>query len=254
MSSLEAHRTPPTITALIIATAILAGLGGYFLGQGSSLGLFGSSSRTPSIKYQDSEDSSDSEGEKEGQEGLSTFTQSTNDEYKLVLVVRTDLGMGKGKIAAQCSHATLACYKALQKASPDHAVLKRWERQGQAKIALQVQSEDDLDVLQAQAMSLGLCAQVVRDAGRTQIAAGSATVLGVGPGPFVGMSWFVPSFTNRRPQQREVEYDALGRTDTSPSSPIRLKGSGELKAKRRRGRSLSNLSTGRLPPQMILVG
>lgn len=38
-------------------------------------------------------------------------------------------------------------------------------------------------MLQAQAISMGLCAQVVRDAGRTQIAAGSATVLGVGPAP-----------------------------------------------------------------------
>lgn len=38
-------------------------------------------------------------------------------------------------------------------------------------------------MLQAQAMSMGVCAQVVRDAGRTQIAAGSATVLGVGPAP-----------------------------------------------------------------------
>ena len=29
----------------------------------------------------------------------------------MVLVVRTDLEMGKGKVAAQCSHATLAAYK-----------------------------------------------------------------------------------------------------------------------------------------------
>ena len=33
--------------------------------------------------------------------------------------------------------------------------------------------------LQAQAMSLGLCARTIQDAGRTQIAAGSTTVLGV---------------------------------------------------------------------------
>ena len=32
-------------------------------------------------------------------------------------------------------------------------------------------------------MSLGLCARVIRDAGRTQIASGTTTVLGVGPGP-----------------------------------------------------------------------
>lgn len=34
-------------------------------------------------------------------------------------------------------------------------------------------------MLQAQAMSLGLCARVIQDAGRTQIASGSRTVLGI---------------------------------------------------------------------------
>lgn len=62
-------------------------------------------------------------------------------------------------------------------------MLKRWERLGQAKIAVRVDSEEEMLMLQAQAVSLGLCAQVIHDAGRTQIAAGSATVLGVGPGP-----------------------------------------------------------------------
>jgi len=38
-------------------------------------------------------------------------------------------------------------------------------------------------LLQAQAMSIGLAAHSIRDAGRTQIAAGSRTVLAVGPGP-----------------------------------------------------------------------
>jgi peptidyl-tRNA hydrolase len=38
-------------------------------------------------------------------------------------------------------------------------------------------------MLQAQAMSLGLCARIIHDAGRTQIASGSATVLGIGPAP-----------------------------------------------------------------------
>ena len=69
------------------------------------------------------------------------------------------------------------------RALPQNDTLSRWERQGQAKIALQVKDEDELHTLQAQAVSLGLCAKVVRDAGRTQIVAGSATVLGVGPGP-----------------------------------------------------------------------
>lgn len=48
---------------------------------------------------------------------------------------------------------------------------------------MQVKSEDELEELQAKAISLGICAQIIHDAGRTQIASGSATVLGVGPAP-----------------------------------------------------------------------
>ena len=54
---------------------------------------------------------------------------------------------------------------------------------GQAKVVLQAKNEEEIETLQAQALSLGLCAQIIHDAGRTQIASGSATVLGVGPGP-----------------------------------------------------------------------
>lgn len=71
----------------------------------------------------------------------------------------------------------------LLRADAAHSVLRRWERLGQAKVALKVESEEDLLMLQAQAVSLGLCAQVIHDAGRTQIASGSATVLGIGPAP-----------------------------------------------------------------------
>lgn len=110
----------------------------------------------------------------------------SNEECKLVLVVRTDLGMTKGKIAAQCSHATLACYKTLLRApanSPQRKILSRWERLGQAKIAVQVKSQEEMLELRRKARSLGLTAEVIQDAGRTQIEAGSMTVLGVGPAP-----------------------------------------------------------------------
>lgn len=62
-------------------------------------------------------------------------------------------------------------------------VLRRWERLGQAKIAVKCDSEAEMEELQATALSLGICAEVIHDAGRTQIAAGSATVLGIGPAP-----------------------------------------------------------------------
>ncbi|RTE83318.1 hypothetical protein BHE90_002109 [Fusarium euwallaceae] len=112
--------------------------------------------------------------------------QDNGEECKLVLVVRTDLGMTKGKIAAQCSHATLACYKTLLRApanSPQRKILSRWERLGQAKIAVQVKSQEEMLELRRKARSLGITAEVIQDAGRTQIEAGSMTVLGVGPAP-----------------------------------------------------------------------
>lgn len=88
-----------------------------------------------------------------------------------------------GKIGAQCGHATLACYKHFLRHAPNSTILKRWERMGQAKVALQVKGEEELEILQAQAVSLGLVAHIIHDAGRTQIASGSATVLGIGPAP-----------------------------------------------------------------------
>jgi len=92
-------------------------------------------------------------------------------------------------MAAQCGHATLACYKSLLKAStkapnsPQARVLKMWEKYGQAKIAVQIKSQDEMMELMGKARSLGVTAEVIADAGRTQIDAGSLTVLGVGPAP-----------------------------------------------------------------------
>ncbi|KAJ1959973.1 hypothetical protein GGI12_004056 [Dipsacomyces acuminosporus] len=104
-----------------------------------------------------------------------------DEDTKLVLIIRTDLGMTKGKIAAQCSHATLGCYKRALRYAP--GMLKAWEYTGQAKVTLKCSSEEELLALQKKAQELGLVAQSICDAGRTQIAAGSRTVLGIGPGP-----------------------------------------------------------------------
>lgn len=62
-------------------------------------------------------------------------------------------------------------------------MLSRWERFGQAKVAVQVKSLDELQELMGRAQSLGITAEVIQDAGRTQIDPGSLTVLGVGPAP-----------------------------------------------------------------------
>ena len=71
-----------------------------------------------------------------------------SDDYKMVLLIRTDLGMSKGKVAAQCCHATLAAYKSATKGSEDQKRwLYRWEEFGQAKITLKVDSEQEMYVV-----------------------------------------------------------------------------------------------------------
>ncbi|KAM7538158.1 hypothetical protein Aperf_G00000078316 [Anoplocephala perfoliata] len=101
-------------------------------------------------------------------------------DLKLVLVVRNDLGMTKGKVAAQCSHATLGCYQIAMEQCSD--VVNMWESAGQMKIVLRAPDYDALKGLQSKANKAGLPYCLVHDAGHTQVAAGSATVLGIGPG------------------------------------------------------------------------
>ncbi|KAJ1700271.1 hypothetical protein LUZ63_000050 [Rhynchospora breviuscula] len=106
------------------------------------------------------------------------------EDFKMVLVVRNDLKMGKGKIAAQCSHATLGLYKKLVNRAPKY--LNRWEMCGQVKVVVKIETEDEMLVLQERAKSLSLPTHIVIDAGRTQIAPNSRTVMSIlGPADMV---------------------------------------------------------------------
>ncbi|NWR84667.1 PTH2 hydrolase, partial [Furnarius figulus] len=113
--------------------------------------------------------------------GAETDIMGESGEFKMVLIVRNDLKMGKGKVAAQCSHAAVSAYKQLQRRNPE--LLKQWEYCGQPKVVLKAPDEDTLEQLLAEAKRLGLTVSLIQDAGRTQIAPGSRTVLGIGPGP-----------------------------------------------------------------------
>lgn len=98
------NQSPPTVVAIALSTAILGALGGFFLGQASSVGIFGGPKASPSGAQEDSDledekdgDDEDDEDEDEVQEGLQSFDASSSfEECKLTLVVRTDLGMTKG--------------------------------------------------------------------------------------------------------------------------------------------------------------
>jgi peptidyl-tRNA hydrolase, PTH2 family len=108
-------------------------------------------------------------GEWESDDDEACAGPPTHGEHKLVLCVRTDLKMQKGKMAAQAGHATLGAYKAASRGN--RAAVKHWERSAQPKIALQIRSRAEAQALDVAARRKGLTTYMVHDAGRTQIAA-----------------------------------------------------------------------------------
>ena len=99
--------------------------------------------------------------------------------YKQTIVVRADLQMGKGKLAAQSSHASLGAYKKVARAHPE--VARAWENEGQMKIVLKVGSEEELLECYNKGKAAGIPCELIRDAGHTQIEPGTLTCFAAGP-------------------------------------------------------------------------
>ncbi|MCK4883361.1 MAG: peptidyl-tRNA hydrolase Pth2 [Candidatus Diapherotrites archaeon] len=99
--------------------------------------------------------------------------------FKQVVLMRTDLNMGRGKIAAQAGHAVVIAYKkalSLSKADVD-----AWEAMGMQKVVLKVSGKENLFKYFQQAKDAGLPTAMVKDAGRTQIPSGTHTCCAIGP-------------------------------------------------------------------------
>jgi len=95
---------------------------------------------------------------------------------KQVIVVRSDLDLGKGKMAAQVAHAAVS--------AADKSPWKReWINQGQKKTVVKCAGESELlDILKAAQLEK-LPTALIEDAGLTQIPPGTKTCLGIGPAP-----------------------------------------------------------------------
>ena len=99
--------------------------------------------------------------------------------YKQAIVIRSDLKMGKGKLAAQSSHASLASYNLVRRMHPK--VADQWEHEGQKKIVLKVGSESELLDHLEMVKEAGIPCELIRDAGHTQIDPNTITCFGAGP-------------------------------------------------------------------------
>jgi PTH2 family peptidyl-tRNA hydrolase len=102
-------------------------------------------------------------------------------KYKLAVVVRQDLKMGKGKVSAQVGHASVSASEITRK--KHNAWWRDWLDEGQCKVVLKVNSEDEIHELEMKAKRLGLPITTVRDRGLTQLRPDTLTCVGIGPGP-----------------------------------------------------------------------
>jgi len=94
----------------------------------------------------------------------------------MVILVRQDLKLPKGKLAAQVAHAAVeACFNS------EKGDVALWRDNGQKKVVLKVKDEKELLMYLMQAKSAKLRTALITDAGRTVVEPGTKTCVGIGP-------------------------------------------------------------------------
>ncbi|MBI4020568.1 MAG: aminoacyl-tRNA hydrolase [Candidatus Aenigmarchaeota archaeon] len=96
--------------------------------------------------------------------------------FKQAIVIRKDLKLSKGKLAAQAAHACLEAYK-----KADTWMQRKWEETGSKKVVLKADSLSHMRDIHKKALAAGLPCALIKDAGRTEVPAGTVTALGIGP-------------------------------------------------------------------------
>ena len=95
---------------------------------------------------------------------------------KQVIIMRSDLNMSRGKIAAQACHASLGSFK-----KSEASKLRKWESEGGKKVVLKVESLEDLYEIYEIAKKRDTASYLVRDAGHTELPSSTVTCLAIGP-------------------------------------------------------------------------
>ena len=103
------------------------------------------------------------------------------EKLKQMVVIRTDLKMGKGKMVAQGCHASVgAAFKVYKR---ERVWFNKWEVAGSKKIVCKVKSEEELVEIYEKARALKFPTVLIQDQGRTQVPFGTKTAVGIGPIP-----------------------------------------------------------------------
>ena len=96
--------------------------------------------------------------------------------YKQVLILRKDLDMGKGKLITHCVHAAIGAMRKI-----DEDIIAKWESEGSKKVVLKVSSLQEMKQIESKLKKVNMPYFLVKDAGLTQLKAGTVTALGIGP-------------------------------------------------------------------------
>ena len=97
-------------------------------------------------------------------------------DYKQVILVRQDLQLPKGKMAAQAAHASV---EAVLRSDKD--AVKRWHNEGMKKVVLKVADLKELHKYIQIAKDTGLITSIITDAGLTTVDPGTVTCGAIGP-------------------------------------------------------------------------
>ena len=107
------------------------------------------------------------------------YNENSDDELKMVIAVRRDLKLPKGKLAVQVAHGAVDVVIKSLKYDPDK--VNDWLNSGAKKVVVYVKNLDELWETKAKAEDLGVISSIVRDAGRTVVEPGTITALAIGP-------------------------------------------------------------------------
>lgn len=115
---------------------------------------------------------------------------ANNDgKAKQVILIRNDLNISAGKLAAQVAHASLAAFLNREKADPLAQELsihlseadRVWLTHRFTKVCLAVKDETELIYFYEEAKKLGLKCSLIKDAGFTELSEPTFTTVGIGP-------------------------------------------------------------------------
>jgi len=114
----------------------------------------------------------------------------SEEEIVMYIVLRTDLGMGKSKLAAHAAHAAHRVLRTRELSDPaatgfdtTKKWLEDWEAGSYAKVVLRADNLEEMRQLTSDLSAVRVTYAIIIDEGRTQIPAGSITAVGIQPMP-----------------------------------------------------------------------